>query len=196
MSEDQERILTPEEEIVVREMSGKQEDLKAALTELENAFGVSEKDLEKIKYKVSNSIALLLMATFAVINLGLPGYVTVANESIAGGLITLLFSMPITAALFAPLAAASYTLESMIRRNNPVNNFKKQDNQTALYDQFNQQMSEYERQVSLSRGIVENAFIRGGAIVEDGKLIPTESQIDAAHREMEEDLTNREQPSE
>jgi exonuclease VII small subunit len=187
----QERILTPEEEEVVRQLSEAQAQLQESIEELQNGTGLSEEALEKLRYKVSNAIAIVLgIASWIGIHVmtgsgyGGSGSTATAMEFVA--------SAGTIAAIVTPILAASYTIETLIKRTHPLKIMQEQGDTSVLRKQLEDHIGEYERQVSLSRGIVTNALVRGGATlkyggIHDATLSVTPEQIEMARKEAESD---------
>jgi uncharacterized protein YdhG (YjbR/CyaY superfamily) len=189
----QERILTPEEEVMVKQLSKAQAQLRESLEELQNAIDLPEERAKKIQYHVADAIAVILAiagyAGMKVITGG--GYFGGGPGLIEGGLNQLMATGAL-AGVIAPIIAASYTIESLIRRRNPLKDIDAQEDIDELRGQFDAQMQEYEEQVALSRGIVNNALVRGGATlkhngIHDATLTVTPEQIEMARQEAERD---------
>ena len=209
-----ERILTLEEEREVEQLSEEeiqlkealddvaeklsvaQAQLKESLEELRMAGRLSNGELKKLNLKVTSAITVILgiVSYGALRGLLGGGYGAPSSVGNDAGLMEFMVATGALAAVVTPILAASYTIESYIMRMHPLKRLKKnivQADVIALKEQFAAQMQEYERQVALSREIVTNALVRGGAIMEDGKLTVTPEQIELARKEMEDDLVSR-----
>ena len=201
-TESVEHILTPEEEEAVRQFAEAQEELKEAVAALTGTFE-NETARREAKYRVSDKIAAALLIGLPILGtaavyaaaafarsqpgsmnegVGLSGleYIVGAGMGGSAGVI-----------VSGPLILACRLFEGALR--------SKRLSEREIMDiqeQIRSQVGEYEKQVALSRGIVSDAMIRGGATVdlESGTLTATEAQIEDARKEMEMDLARNEKP--